>query len=64
MTRKEQEEQIIQQLGRRMFLAYCDRLGSRPGRNQTKPPAWALEYAEIAVDYLGYPEDLVPGRSA
>lgn len=64
MTRREQEEAIVDDLSRRMFLAYCEKLGSKPGRNQKKPPAWATEYAEIAVDYLGYPEDLVPGVSA
>lgn len=64
MTDKELEDQIIRQLGRRMYLRWCQATDKKPHRQPHYVPPWALDYAEVAIDFLGYPEDMVPGRSA
>lgn len=44
---------VVRHLARLMYLAYCRRKGDTPYRNGYVP-AWALDYAEVAVEFLGY----------
>lgn len=51
---------VVRHLARLMYLAYCRRKGDTPYRDGYVP-AWALDYAEVAVGFLGYEDDvLVP----
>lgn len=58
MNDNELDTLVQDAMARRLYLSYCDMRGSKPWKNT---PAWAREYAEIAVDFLGYDEDL-PAR--
>lgn len=40
---------------RRMYLSYCEDRGVKPWKTT---PAWAKDYAAIAVDFLGYGDDV------
>lgn len=56
----EQDRAVVRHLARLMYLAYCRRKGDTPYRDGYVP-AWALDYAEVAVNFLGYEDDvLVP----
>jgi hypothetical protein len=55
-----EEEWIIRQLARRIYLAYCEHNNTTPFRGDYAP-AWAIEYAEIAVETLGY-DDVAASR--
>lgn len=60
MDQTEIEDVIVHKLARRMYLRYCEANGKRPFRQPGYAPPWALDYAEVAVDFLGYDEDMVP----
>lgn len=54
---------VVRHLARRFYDAYCDVNGRRPYRDGYVP-AWALDYAEIAVDVLGFDDDTARRVSA
>ena len=54
----ESEQKVRDRLAREMYLAYCKRSGLTPYRTGYVP-AWALDYADTAVDFLGIPEDML-----
>lgn len=54
------EDKLIRALARLMYLVYCERAGKRPHRDGYVP-GWALDYAECALDVLGYDDD-APAR--
>lgn len=49
-------EWVVRQLARRIYTAYCEHNKTTPFRGHYAP-AWAIEYAEISVDSLGYDEE-------
>ncbi len=51
------DQQVIEALADRMYAQFCDTRGTERWRAGYRP-AWALDYAEVAVEYLGIPEDL------
>lgn len=54
---------VVHFLARKFYNAYCDVHGRRPYRDGYVP-AWALDYAEIAVEVLGFDDDVVQAVSA
>lgn len=58
-----QEQAVIERLADRMYDSWCQSQGKTKWRHGYRP-AWALEYAEVAVDFLGIPEDMVTGVSS
>lgn len=47
------DEWVRDRLARRMYLAYCAENNRQPHRKQYAPK-WARQYADIALDALGY----------
>lgn len=45
-------------LAHRMYQAWCQHTGNPPRRAGYVPPQF-LDYADVAVDFLGVPDDLV-----
>lgn len=45
-------------LAQRMYQAWCQHTGNPPRRAGYVPPQF-LDYADVAVDFLGVPDDLV-----
>jgi len=52
------DQAVVRHLARLMYLAYCRKRGESPFR-EGYVPAWALDYAEVAVDFLGYEDDVL-----
>lgn len=55
MTNQELDAVVQEAMARRLYLSYCEMRGAKPWKNT---PHWAKEYAVIAVDFLGYDDDL------
>lgn len=45
-------------LAERMYLAWCQHTGNPPRRPGYVPPQF-LDYADVAVDFLGVPDDML-----
>lgn len=57
-----QDEWVTRKLARLMYLVYCRHNGSNPFHGDYVP-AWALDYAQVAVEVLGYDEEGVSSLS-
>jgi hypothetical protein len=57
------EQAVIERLADRIYASFCETQGKARWRAGYRPQ-WALEYAEVAVEFLGIPEDMVTGASA
>lgn len=53
MMGKMEREYVKSQLARKFYLAHCAHRGFEP---RERVDSWAYEYAEIAIDTLGYDE--------
>lgn len=58
MPKVNEADWVIAQLARRMYIKYCQTRGFVPNE-EPYVPAWALDYARIAVGYLSYDEEAV-----
>ena len=57
-TEVDEELAVVALLARALYLNYCQVKGYTPN---AKPyvPAWAIDYANVAVLYLGYDDDAI-----
>lgn len=51
------DEDVVRMVARGMYVVYCERNNLTQFR-RGYVPAWALDYAEVAVRMLGYPDDV------
>ena len=51
-----EREYVVSKIAQRIHLKYLDSTGKEPWKNGKAAP-WAYEYAEVAVDILGWDED-------
>ena len=60
-----EEDTVVRLLARVLYLQYCRVKGFAPNRNPYVP-AWAIDYARVSVDQLGWDEESVArlGREA
>lgn len=58
-TEDHTREQVIDLLARIMYAHYCERRGTSVFQRKSGKyvPAWARDYAAVAVDWLGFDED-------
>lgn len=47
------EDDVVRRLAHLFYVSYCRQKKSRPARNGYLPP-WALDYAALAVEALGF----------
>lgn len=55
MSEDQVDGMVRRAMARRIYLSYCASRGSKPWK---KTPEWAYEYADVAVDFLGYGDDV------
>lgn len=51
------DDEVCRMVARGMYLVYCQTRGVPPYRGGYVP-AWALDYADVAIRMLGYPDDV------
>lgn len=54
----DEEQAVIALLARALYLNYCQKKGFTPNA-RPYVPAWAIDYANVAVRYLGYDDDAI-----
>ena len=47
------EDDVVRRLAHVFYVSYCRQKGTRPAKNGYLPP-WALDYAILAVEALGF----------
>jgi hypothetical protein len=53
-----EREYVVSKLAQRIHERYLDTTGKEPWRSGKVSP-WALEYAEVAVDALGWDDEAI-----